>query len=409
MATKPEWTPEEEAIVAERVREGVPTHDIARELGRSHSAVCNKITRMGGRKAIATMPLAHAQKLAVAPSQDALLARLADLERENSRLRNQLIWAQRGKIAALTGGTMTIARSDHHFGDASHLPVSCKTMEDKVVELIRIHEPERIQMLELGDIVCGRGVYKNQDLDTVCASTTEQCHYGAWRIKEFVDAIRSVSQAPISLHHLAGNHDHDNAAPMSGYLHLLLTQLLAPLHADVHYHFHRVVHNLAHTGHYNILGVHGFGYSRTAPQPPMLVSAIKDMILGLEREPWYSAATRIRRVISGHTHWAAAGVQHALDLPFDSLGGMQVNTRVRLGFNQRPVGWLVYVSREESDIQEPLPVAADLDILTREMNDPLLRDSNHQDVARALSLFKQAAPELGIHYTTAGLFTEGRW
>lgn len=402
------WTPEEERRLQECIREGLTTPQIAAELGRTYGSVRNKTTYLGGRKAILNRPLQEAQRIVSIPDQESLVARIAELERENSKLRNQLIWAQHGKVASLTGGLLTVARADHHFGDAHHLVTSCRTMEDKVVELVRIHEPERIQILELGDVVSGRGIYKNQDLDTVCTSATEQCHYGAWRIKEFVDGIREVSTAPVEVHHLSGNHDHDNASPMSGYLHLLLQKLLEPAGADVHYHFHRVVRNLAHTGTYNVLGIHGFGHSRSSPQPPSMVSAVKDMILALQREPWYNSDTRIRRAITGHTHWASV-VEHGLDLPFDNLGGMQVNTRVRLGFNQRPVGWMVYVSREESDIAEPIPVKPDLDILTREMESPLLKEANHQDVSDCLSKFKTVAKDLGIHYTSEGMRTEGRW
>jgi len=324
--------------------------------------------------------------------------RIRNLEKEVAGLKQELDLADKKRHIKQKGGVFVLRASDHHYGDSNHMLSCSESMQRKTAVLINKFKPDKIEVVAGDDWIAGRGIYKEQDLDMVVSDVNSQCALGAYKARAFLEEIRGVSNAPIRWHVMRGNHDHAQGHSMTEYLHLLMLTLCNDI-PDVEFvmHWDRIILNLADKGFYNVLVRHGFGYSKNSPNSPGFIEAVKDELLAMQRE--MQPGEHIRRVLSGHTHWASCGIERSMGLYFDTTGGLQRNTRVKLGANQRPVGWIAYVSPSgmDSDILEPIMVAPEKGAYEREVCDPHLSLSNHQDAAECLKAFHEKMKEKGVY------------
>ena len=419
------WTDEELQVLKELVEAGHSNNQIlnsGRLPDRSYSSIKSKRTQI--------IPKKHPEEISETdlPSKaktnavfEASLVPPIDLDKDQiireleariARLQQQLTWAQHADSLERTGGVFTLRASDHHFGDANHLMSCCRQLEEKTGFLVEQYEPERINIVAGDDWVAGRGIYREQDLDMAVPDVNSQCAVGAMKARRFILDIREKSDAPIHWHVMRGNHDYSNGHSMTEYLFLLLEKVCSDI-PDITFvmHWDKMILNLAAEGIYNVLIRHGFGYSKTSPNSPAFIDSVKDEIIAMISE--MQPEERIRRVLSGHTHWMSVGLERNLDLFFDTTGGLQRNTRIRIGSNQRPSGWIAYVSPKglENEILQPIELKPDIDVYRREIGDPHLVASNRQDCAEEIKNFHEHMKSIGAYSegTQYGVVSEGRW
>jgi transposase-like protein len=338
--------------------------------------------------------------------------RIRDLEAEVARLQQQLSWAQEAESTTRTGGVLTIRRSDDHHGDKNHLLSCARSLTEKVKVLVQQYEPDRIRVVGFDDWIAGRGIYKEQDLDSATSDVNQQIAVGAIKARRFLEVIREASTAPVTCHCLRGNHEYAMGVSMAESLFFqckVVCESLADV--DFQYHWDNATVNLAAEGTYNVLVRHGHGYSKHSPNSPAFIDAIKDELLVKQRQ--MQPHEQYRRILSGHTHWLTAGLERIHGLYWDTTGGLQRNTRVRIGDNQRPVGWIVYMSPDgmTDNILQPLSVRPDDDTYQREIADPHLASANYKDVADCLEEYSQLLAAQGVFAEAAsfGKLNEGRW
>jgi hypothetical protein len=100
-------------------------------------------------------------------------------------------------------------------------------------------------------------------------------------------------------------------------------------------------------------------------------------------------------------------------LPFDTTGGLLRNVRVRLGDNQRPIGWIIYVSPPglDNEILAPIVLKPKQEIYEWEIADPDLPYANMRDAADCLQEYQKLERERGdlSEGATFGKLNEGRW
>ena len=321
------------------------------------------------------------------------LKRLPALEAENARLREQLVWSQRGNPTERTGGTLSIFRSDDHVGDRAHLLNCHAALVQKSLVIINQYQPDKVKLIFGGDFVAGRGIYKEQHMDSVSSDVNEQVAVAAHYVSRYAEDIAKElcwdlsdpeCGKTIEIHIHKGNHDYALNHEIISLLHALLsmhffhTPVVRVINEGV-----RSVLNLADKGVYNVLVTHGTGHSQLSPSSPTFWNGIKDIIIMLQQQ--LSPKESIHRVLHGHTHWFNIGMERIPGLSVDVSGGLQRNERVRLNMTSRPVGWVAYVSPKGYDsILQPIPIQPDLETLEFEFQDPNLAYRNMQAFAEIM-------------------------
>jgi hypothetical protein len=318
---------------------------------------------------------------AIPEEVQALEDRVRELEAEKGVLVQQLTWAQHARSEERTGGIITLRRSDDHHGDKNHMLSCAKSLEGKFCVLVEQYKPDRIRIIAGDDWIVGSGIYKEQDSDSVNSDVSDQMAVGAMKARDFVASIRSVSDAPIEWLHLRGNHEFARGISISRELFLYMRSASEDLGVQWVFSGDSITCNLADKGIYNVLVKHGYGYSKHSPNSPGFIESIKDELI--VKQSRMMPEETYRRIISGHTHWMSVGIERQLGVHWDTTGGLQKNTRVRIGDNQRPPGWIAYVSPKdmESNILSPIGLTPDQDVLLREIEDQNLDASNLRDFA----------------------------
>jgi hypothetical protein len=329
-------------------------------------------------------------------------AELEELRRMVARLQEQITWAQHAHSPARTGGKLTLNRSDDHFTDRAHTIRCHREMWQKSLLVLRQYQPRVIEVVCNGDAVAGRGIYRNQEMDSLLQTGDEQLKVAAIKIAEECEELRrEFPDAEITLRVLTGNHDRAMGEPLAPALVLRLRALGVPAvyHGDV------CILNLASSGTYNVLFEHGYGYSRISPSSPAWLATMQEKIINLYRRG-YHGEKRIRRISHGHTHFFTLGIERIRDLFFDTTGGCQRNDRTSLGKNQRPQGWIIYASPEGFDgILDPIGVQPDAATQDAEHEDQYLQQRNAIDCMECLRRYDERLSELGITELTE---VEGR-
>lgn len=334
------------------------------------------------------------------------------LEAELARLREQKKWETHSDLPDSSGGLLTLRRSDDHHCDENHLLSCAASLEEKFVVLVERYQPDRIQVICGDDWIAGAGIFRGQDLQSAVSDPEQQIHVGAVKFRRFVEKVRSVSSAPIEARWLKGNHESAPGKTELGPYLFLQSRMLCEDIAGIGFtlYHNRALLNLAEQGTYNVLAYHGFGHSNSSPNSPKFVDSAKtDIIISQRSLP---PEQHVRRVLSGHTHWASVGLERIVDLPFDTTGGLQRNNRVQLGMNSRPVGWIAYVSPRGAvgDIQQPIALQPDAETYQRELSDPHLGATNRADCAACLTEYDRImeSRKLVVSSDPIGV-TDGRW
>lgn len=329
---------------------------------------------------------------------------LKDLQERNSKLAriiDKLTRIDKPEI----GGVLTLRASDHHYGDHNHLLACGRDLAEQFLDKVADYKPCKIQIIAGDDFVAGQGIYRNQELDVTVPSAEVQVKYGATKAYELIAAIRSITDAPICWYWMKGNHDQASGLPLSGLLRLTVENLCSDIpNLTITVERDVAVINLAHTGTYNVLVRHGTGYSRFAPNSNSFISDTKDELLS--RNMVVPIEERCQRVLSGHTHWLALGVEHIVGIKWDTTGGLQRNSRVKLGCNQRPPGWAVYIGVRDVDglVLEPIALTPARDIYKAEIASTNLVLQNMEDMTKTLHDYAERLEELGI---AVGLSQQG--
>lgn len=253
------------------------------------------------------------------------------------------------------------------------------------------HAPDEILVIDNGDHIAGRGIYRNQNMDAVLQTTEDQVKIGAVDIMVRDRALRErFPNAAIRWRLTHGNHDMSMGERTSPML-VLMARMLG---VDIVYCGDATIVNLASEGTYNLYAEHGFGYSGISPSSPKWLDAMKDKLLLLART--YTGESRIRRVTHGHTHYATNSIERILDYFFDTTGGCQRNERVLLGKNSRPMGFLAYASPAGHDgILQPQLIQPDTEMQISENADAFLFQRNMEQASSMLATYNIEATARG--------------
>jgi hypothetical protein len=407
------WTDQEIQTLIQMRGGDVGWNEIGVSLGRNHD-VCRKKYKSlkNADREPRRDPMAEIRAAASNPPIDTDLAqRVRELESEVAMLREQKKWETHSDAGMVTGGKFTLRESDRHCGDENHLLSCAESLEAKACVLIKNYEPATIQHIAFDDWIAGRGIFKEQDLQSAVSDPNHQIHVGAVKALRFYRKIREVTSAPISVHWLRGNHEYANKTSLAESL-FLATRMLCEEIPDLTFkmYWDRAIVNLAATGTHNALAMHGFGHSKVSPNSPAFIDAAKDILLVAHRR--LQPHEQIRRVMSGHTHYLSVGLERVIGLEFDTTGGLQRNNRVQLGQNARPVGWIAYISPEGQDgeILKPLEIKPESETYERELRDPHLGAANRSDCGDCLREYTEILKQRGLAVDSDEFgTTEGRW
>lgn len=404
------WSDEDTETLLRLLAEKTPLQDIADQLKRSYGSIRMRIRTIKTNSHDAVISRARQANLNP-PIETNDKNRLRELEAENARLKTQLAWQGHSNPENHSGGLLTIRESDAHHGDEQHLLSCYASCEAKVLTLIELHKPDRIQLIAMDDFIAGKGIFKEQDLSMAVSDVEMQMQIGAYKMFRKLSGIRAVTDAPIHVHALRGNHDYLGKTSLGVSLFFMAATACGAIpNVTMQYRGDSATVNLADAGTYNVLAQHGYGHSKISPNSPSFMDGIKDKLLQMQRQ--MHPHEQIRRVLSGHTHWLSCGVERQLGLYWDTTGGFQKNTRVQLGMNQRPVGVIVYVSPKGHDeILNPIAVKPEDEVQAREIADPSLGAANREDCAKCLTEFQTTMKARGLFAEgeSFGQVTEGRW
>lgn len=404
------WTDEETEFIRSNL--DMPVLEMAQSLpGRSASSIDHKVRKL--RQEQRSQVKRDVAEAAMNPPIEVDMAsKVRELESTLALMSQQITWAQHAESPNRTGGVLTLRASDHHYGDLNHLMSCGMCLEEKAIEVFKQYQPDRINIVAGDDWIAGKGIFRTQDREVVTTDTNEQCAIGGMHARRWLLKVREQGIAtPITWHVMRGNHDYNDGISMTEYLFLLLKNVTSDI-PNVRFvmHWDRNILNLADEGTYNVLIRHGTGHSNLSPNSASFISAVKDEIIDLIEE--LHGNQRIRRVISGHSHWADIGTARGIDLMFDTTGGLQRNTRVKLGCNQRPIGWIAYVSPKgmKDNILAPILISPDLKVYRRESNSPHLANDNRENAAKRLREYRELMEQWGeFAKNEHNGIQEGRW
>lgn len=317
-----------------------------------------------------------------------------ELRRQIQKLEEQLVWATHAAPSLRQGGTVTIVSSDDHFTDRGHMLRSYKQLVEKTIILLKQYNPKKIISLKNGDMVAGRGIYKEQNMDSILQFADEQIRVAAVKGYEYDQLIKqNFPEAEHTVLVTKGNHDRAMGEPLAP----VLVEKLRLLGVNAKFCGDSVIVNLADNGYYYLYAEHGYGYSQHSPSAPKWLDDMKDKLLRLTSKGYYGDR-RIRRITHGHTHWFQLGMERILDHYFDTTGGCQRNERILLGKNIRPSGWVVYISPEGfNSILDPIGVQPDKSVQDEDVNDPYLFKANMEDCADYLIKYNELMHLLDVY------------
>jgi hypothetical protein len=317
---------------------------------------------------------------------------LIALQNEVALLRDQLRWSDHANSPERQGGTVTINHSDCHHGDRAHMLDCHRQMVDKSFQLLHLYQPKRIVMMSNGDKIAGRGIYRNQNMDAVVQTTREQRQIGVVNVVQWNERLKTdFPGASVEWRFTHGNHDVNEGERITPDL----VYALRSFGVNAIYHGDEAILNLADAGAYLAYFEHGTGYSDISPSSPKWWRNMVDKLLRLSRK--YHGDNRIRRVGHGHTHWFSVNMERSMDVFVDTTGGCQRNERVLLGKNNRPMGWIAYVSpKGYDDILDPIPIQPELETVERELEDPYLFHRNMEAAAADLRAYREMELAAGI-------------
>ena len=226
-----------------------------------------------------------------------------DLERENADLREELdqlkailAYATHSDMTTLQGGTMSYHTSDYHFHNKGHLLNCFASIVDKTCDAIKRFAPRQFRGSVGGDVVQGRGIFKQQELENVLGKSEQQVAAAAWRFLEFDQRVaEALNGAPRSWVVIQGNHDYSMGDSTCMQFVYACRQLGVPMR----FVGPRWVLNIADTGTHNVFVQHGYGSNQASPSPAALIKETLKTLLDLSHRG-YVGEKEIKRVWHGH-------------------------------------------------------------------------------------------------------------
>ena len=315
-------------------------------------------------------------------------ARIRTLESELESLRGQVEWTTHHGKTKLSGGLFTLNISDLHLHDKGHMLSSLASVEEKFFDLLHRFKPAELRILVNGDTVPGAGIYRNQMMEAVLPKADQQIGAATWRLYQLDQQIAKkhpkMAREWCFIH---GNHDYSFGDPTT----IRLVAALRNFDVTARFMGMEWVQNCAHKGTYNILFLHGYGYSAYAQASHKMVAETTCRVL----EYWMRGVP-IHRVAHAHVHWRVSDFYRG-PLPWDTTGGFQRFERAGRGANTRPVGCIAYLSPPGADdILKPIEIIPATGAFHRDMDDPQLEQKNRAEAARNVLGFYEEAKRRGI-------------
>jgi len=290
---------------------------------------------------------------------------------------------------AQTGGQYSVAFGDMHMGDVGVMLNCLRECQQTVVETARMLQPRRIVLMDVGDSVAGRGVFRNQELTLILPLAAPQVLWAAWEIRRWHMALREACpEAEIVWLGVDGNHK-----ALGENVSYMLAMVLRLFDVPWMYCGRHMVENLALSAEdpYLLRAEHGFGGSSYYPNSYAFIRGTWQSLLQADRK---HAGSYIRRVVCGHTHWLNIDFSVGDDRRLDTVGGFQRQERYNLPQVTRPVGMVTYYHDGASlTVGKVMPKQATVD---RDEENPTLDMENQIAAAKALLQVHEHMSEIGV-------------
>ncbi len=234
---------------------------------------------------------------------------------------------------------LTIACGDTQFGDQGHLYECWQECCQCAVELAKAEQPAEVEIVHVGDLASGRGIYRNQELRNILPLAQPHVLWGCWELLNLMrDLTAAAPQAKVYGRNLQGNHD----LAMGENLALIVPVIMSVLGVEWKFCGRQTLVNLAAEGAppYVIQAEHGYGHSSYYPNSYSQIRGTWQDLLSKDRR--YQGQQFIWRVVCGHTHWLNIGYALAEGRFLDTVGGFQRQDRLSLPPSGRPVGMIAY-------------------------------------------------------------------
>lgn len=277
------------------------------------------------------------------------------------------------------GPHVTLALADQHLTDEDCLYGTYLSIVEKAVKRIAELHPGRVDVLELGDMISGEGIFRGQQVRNITNHLHWQTLVGAHELWKLSKMIEDESGLTPRIFYVKGNHDEARSAG-GNLARPLCNEAAATFGVPVKYCGTEFIFDLGDKTHHYALCVHGYGGSRYHPQSNAFLDAMHRRVanLNVKRSP----DEAILRVIHGHVHWMNVGFAYTRTLTFDTVGGLQRNKRPELGQVQRPTGAILYVA--DGDELEVEAIKPDDDVFEEEIASVDLEFRNIRRVADIL-------------------------
>jgi len=237
---------------------------------------------------------------------------------------------------------LTLAFGDTQFGDEGHLYECWQECCAESVALAKRVQPAEIEMMCVGDLASGRGIYRNQELRNILPLAQPHVLWGCWEIAAWIGELRKACpKARIVGKNVIGNHD----LAMGENLALMVPFVMQILGQEWKFCGRQALINAAAEGPggapYMLQAEHGYGHSSYYANSYQQIRGVKDDLLSKDRQ--LPGEQLIHRVVCGHTHWLNIGYHLARGRFLDTVGGFQRQERLSLPPSGRPVGFIAYV------------------------------------------------------------------
>lgn len=259
--------------------------------------------------------------------------------------------------------TLTLVISDLHIGDSNHLPETYWSTVSNAIEVIRnilgLYKVKKFNLVLNGDITNGVDVYRNQEFNNLIQRPHWQVFATEMVIKDTIERFNEVAKTD-KIVLVKGTHDN-----MGNNLAMYLKRLMT---AETTYLSQGGIFDIGdkNTGSYNLLFMHGYGYSNSNPVSYKMFNDARAVI-----EMYSGKGIVVDRICTSHTHWLSSGFIVG-NLYWDVTGGYQ---KWEGTINQRPAGFILYLYSNNEVVS--IPIRPDLDVEDKEKSDPSLNYRNY--------------------------------
>lgn len=265
----------------------------------------------------------------------------------------------------------TLGLSDVHYGDRAQLHGTLQECMGRAIDLVVSYAPVETEVLVDGDMVAGRGIYRDQEMQNSLQFGAEQCWFAAHDILAWQERLRATRWLFIQ-----GNHDYGKGENLAKQLVAILQLLNVPAQFC----------GRQFTGNFSLTeqdgcwyeAEHGFSASDFYANSYSEIRAMARKYIERSKRD----GINLSRVLLGHTHWPNIGQRVGDDFVLDTFGGWHRQERAKLPSDVRDTGVLLYFHD-----------GATLDIRDLRANRDLLFDES-RDVGQAYRVMAAQATAL---------------